>query len=130
LDQRNSGKKIKLHFDGKRLNATENGRYAGGWDGVAGMPGKQGPENQREPNEGPIPEGVYDVDQLQYPPPAWSWERLKSQMGGGKWRGLERSWGNARAFLDAKSVVDPATAHRNGFRSMAVRIRDRMAASI
>lgn len=30
LDHRNGNKKIKLHFDGKRLNATENGRYAGG----------------------------------------------------------------------------------------------------
>ncbi|WP_065792104.1 MULTISPECIES: DUF2778 domain-containing protein [unclassified Ensifer] len=114
MDQSNSGKKIKLHFDGKRLNATENGRYAGGWDGVAGRPGKQGPENQKRTNVGPIPEGVYDVEQLQYPPQD-SWERFESWMGEGEWPGLEKTWDNSRAFLKKKSIADPATAHRNGF---------------
>ncbi|MGF6255305.1 tlde1 domain-containing protein [Ensifer sp. LBL] len=114
MDHRNGNKKIKLHFDGKRLNATENGRYAGGWDGVAGMPGMQEPKYQRRTNEGPIPEGVYDVDQLQYAPQDF-WERLASRMGGGKWRGLEETWGNSRAFLENKSLTDPATAHRDGF---------------
>lgn len=115
MNQRNNGKRIKLHFDGERLNATENGRYAGGWDGVSGMSGLQGPENQQRTDEGPIPEGVYDVDQLQYPPPAWSWERLEGRLGEGTWKGLERAWGNSRAFLNAKSVTDPRTAHRSGF---------------
>ena len=36
----------------------------------------------------------------------WSWERLKGRLGEGTWKGLERSWGNSRAFLNAKSVTD------------------------
>ena len=115
MDQRNNRKRIKLHFDGKRLNATENGRYAGGWEGVSGRRGYQTPEWQHAYDTGPIPEGVYDVDPLQYPPPPGSWQRLKGRLGWGTWKGLENSWGNARAFLDAKSVTRPAAAHRSGF---------------
>jgi hypothetical protein len=115
MDQRNNGKRIKLHFDGKRLNATENGRYAGGWEGVSGKPGYQEPEWQRWTDRGPIPEGVYEVDQLQYPPPTGSWQRLKGRLGWGTWKGLENAWGNSRAFLNAKSITHPQAAHRSGF---------------
>ncbi|KSV89767.1 DUF2778 domain-containing protein [Sinorhizobium sp. GL28] len=115
MDQRDNGKRIKLHFDGKRLNATENGRYTGGWDGVSGRPGSQVPEFQKWTDRGPIPEGVYDVEQLQYPPPEGSWERLKGKFRYGTWGGLEDTWGNARAFLNTKSTTHPEAAHRSGF---------------
>ncbi|WP_457585824.1 hypothetical protein [Ensifer canadensis] len=114
MDQRNNGKRIKLHFDGKRLNATENGRYAGGWDGVSGKPGSQVPQFQKFSDTGPIPECVYDAEQLQYPP-ADSWERMKGRVGRGTWPGLEAAWGNSRAFLKARSIADPQAAHRSGF---------------
>ncbi|OCP23163.1 MULTISPECIES: L,D-transpeptidase family protein [unclassified Ensifer] len=115
MNQGNNGKRIKLHFDGKRLNATENGRYAGGWDGVSGEKGLQEPQWQEIIDRGPIPEGVYDVDQLQYPPPAGSWERFKGRINRGTWKGLENAWGNSRAFLNATSTTHPKAAHRSGF---------------
>ena len=96
------------------MNATENGRYAGGWDGVSGRPGLQEPRHQTEADNGPIPEGAYDVDQLQYPP-SGSWERMKGRVGRGTWPGLEDAWGNSRAFLKARSIADPRAAHRSGF---------------
>ncbi|WVT75239.1 hypothetical protein QM996_09215 [Sinorhizobium chiapasense] len=113
MDQRNSGKKIKLHFDGKRLNATENGRYSGGWDGVSGAEYYQRPSDQHLPDRGPIPESVYSVGELQYPPRG-GWDRFWGHLNRGKWPKLERAWGNSRAFLQHKAGDNPAFDHRGG----------------
>lgn len=81
---------------------------------MSGRPGLQEPRHQTEADNGPIPEGAYDVDQLQYPP-SGSWERMKGRVGRGTWPGLEDAWGNSRAFLKARSIADPRAAHRSGF---------------
>ncbi|KOF13573.1 hypothetical protein AC244_30500 [Ensifer adhaerens] len=117
MDQRNNGNRIKLHFDGKRLNATENGRYAGGWDGVSGRPGHQTPEWQGDAGEGPIPQGTYDVGPLQHiglRDEALGMLKAVGVSKGG-WPGGRYAWGRSRTWLDPKADIDPSGAHRSGF---------------
>ncbi|WP_341857908.1 hypothetical protein [Sinorhizobium medicae] len=81
-----------LHFDGERMNATENGRYSGGWKAVSGEKNSQSPNQKHAPyqqhvkGEGPIPEGVFSVEELQYPPEGeWSggWAMPDEALGRG-----------------------------------------------
>ncbi|MDK1386819.1 hypothetical protein QN224_15520 [Sinorhizobium sp. 8-89] len=112
MDKSNIKKRIKLHFDGERLTATENGRHAGSWAGVSGKEGLQKPNLQHLGNEGPIPESVYSVGQLQYPPEKGTWDRLWGRMHHGTWPGLEAAWGNSRAWLKHKSGENPVFHYR------------------
>lgn len=71
-------------------------------------PGFQGAEHQGKKNKGPLPEGDWilrqserqDIKNLS------TWERAKSALGKGKWRGLENSWGNTRVWLEPGEGTD------------------------
>ncbi|ABR60663.1 L,D-transpeptidase family protein [Sinorhizobium medicae] len=119
MGRKHDKKRIMLHFDGERMNATENGRYSGGWKAVSGEKNSQSPNQKHAPyqqhvkGEGPIPEGVFSVEELQYPPEG-GMERWLGHAGRGTWPGLEESWGNSRAWLTPKSG-SPFLQTRSGF---------------
>lgn len=89
-----------LGFDGK-LTLQENGEPIMSWPAVSGRPGTQGPECQSYPDNGPLPQGSYraKISELQHYEDIDTWDRIKSNLGGGPWRGGTRSWGNYRVWL-------------------------------
>jgi len=64
------------------------------------------PERQLLLNEGPIPEGKYHVfkDRMQSREGLSNWQKTKSNLGGGQWRGGTKSWGKFRFEVYPKSI--------------------------
>lgn len=117
MDKNGPKKRMMLHFDGKSLTATENGRFSGAWPAVSGRKDYQSPDYQGDQGNGPIPAGKYSVGELQHI------ELMDEILGAAKFVGLKAggwpggrvAWGNSRSWLTPKSDIDPQNAHRNGF---------------
>jgi hypothetical protein len=89
-------------FDGKKFRLfNDDGQKIGEWSAISGRDGFQDPSNQSMVGKGPLPEGAYLAAQNDYQNIAslTTWQRLKSEFGGGTWPGLEKSWGSERVWL-------------------------------
>lgn len=117
-----------LAFDGAKLTLQENGEPIMSWPAVSGRPGTQGPEYQSDRDHGPLPQGVYGakISELQRYEDIDTWDRIKSNLGGGPWPGGKRSWGNYRVWLTPN--LNTQTFGRETFRSTEGRHGDRRAA--
>ena len=102
-------------FDGKALAIYEEGEKVAEFAAVSGKPGYQSPEYQNKKDTGPIPEGVYVIrkDRLQFYKDVDRWDRLRSEVGRGTWRGGTYSWGNSRVWLEPAKETN--TFDRSGF---------------
>jgi hypothetical protein len=90
-----------LRFNGRELVLRENGSPILNWAAVSGRPGKQSPEFQTQRGQGPLPEGDYqfNVSGLQKYDEISNWQKFKSALGGGEWKGGPDSWGRYRFWL-------------------------------
>jgi hypothetical protein len=102
-----------LRFNGRNLQYILNGKVVREWPAVSGRPNRQSKEYQYERNQGPIPEGKWQLGERQDINSIGSWDRVKGFFGGGSWRGLEDSWGNHRIWLNPDSTTE--TRGRSGF---------------
>lgn len=102
-------------FDGKNLAVYKDGKKIDAWDSVAGAENYQKAEFQSVPKKGPLPEGIYVARQTKYQERKnTDWlDRRKSDVGFGKWRGGEDSWGNSRVWLEPSKQT--YTYGRSGF---------------
>ena len=102
-----------LEFDGKKLSLIDtNGRVIKSWSAVSGRNGYQEAQYQNMTDKGPIPEGVYMVNQGQ----AQSIDAKSSILGvfgRGEWPGGESAWGSNRIWLDPANTTN--TMGRDGF---------------
>ena len=90
-----------LSFNGKSLTLHENGEIIKEWKGVSGRPGFQHPNYQDLKNYGPLPEGNYvaKISDFQKWENLGAWQKFKSSIGGGQWRGGTAAWGEQRIWL-------------------------------
>ncbi|OCR07500.1 hypothetical protein BA184_09155, partial [Helicobacter pullorum] len=115
---------ISLHFNGKLLtiivNKDDKEIERISFQAVSGRPQKKSnnkhyftyeKERQMLKSEGPIPEGEYYItplsenidDGVQYWNQIGYWQRLKSNLGGGQWRGGTSAWGTIRIPIQPKT---------------------------
>jgi RHS repeat-associated protein len=105
----------ELHFDGKKLSwLDDDGKVVQQWDAVSGRTGATS-EDQAVANFGPLPEGLWQVQQSEYQP---IWTRSRSdvilgQFGRGAWPGGVDSWGAGRIWLHP--YAGTVTHVRSGF---------------
>ncbi|MBQ7185208.1 MAG: DUF2778 domain-containing protein [Alphaproteobacteria bacterium] len=102
-------------FNGKTLTIYQDGKVVMSWDAVSGKLGFQSPEYQNLKNKGTIPAGTYVARQsdLQFYKDIDRWDRMRSAVGGGTWRGGTDSWGNSRVWLEPAKETN--TFGRGGF---------------
>jgi hypothetical protein len=106
---------LTLDFDGRFLllrivRGNEILRFS--YRAVAGRPDKNGKFDYSKERQGmvdvvPIPEGYYHVNpqEIQYTGNRSSYDKLKGMVGGGSFRGGERSWGIGRVWINPRQVV-------------------------
>ncbi|MBD5400947.1 DUF2778 domain-containing protein [bacterium] len=102
-------------FDGKTLAIYDDGEKIAEFAGVSGKPGYQSPEYQNKKDTGPIPEGVYVIrkERLQFYKDIDRWDRVRSALGRGTWRGGTYSCGESRVWLEPAKETN--TYGRSGF---------------
>lgn len=89
-------------FNGTSLSVYEDDKKIAEWPAVSGRPGHQSSKYQKEKDLGPIPEGVYVIrkQRLQFYNDISWWDRQRSAVGLGTWRGGTDSWGESRVWLE------------------------------
>ena len=97
------GQNAELNFDLKSLKVTDAtyGIDMPGlsWGATSGREGYQSSEFQSVADKGPIPEGSYMLGETQSYSSTSTWDRLKGNVGLGKWPGGKDSWGDTRTWL-------------------------------
>ncbi len=101
-----------MTFDGQNLNLYQGENLVGRIPAMSGAHGYQARQYQTVKNRGPLPEGMYYVDQAgrQYINPVT--EALGHVSLGG-WSGGRSAWGDSRAWL--KPIDRQNTFGRDGF---------------
>jgi hypothetical protein len=95
-----------LHFNGKTLRwHAPDGTVKAELDSVSGIPGYQSREHQATKDKGPLPEGIWDVQQAQYEEKE-PIDALKSLFGRGTWPAAAVSWGSQRVWLSPAEGTD------------------------
>ncbi|MBF0286164.1 MAG: L,D-transpeptidase, partial [Magnetococcales bacterium] len=106
-----------LTFDGEALVYVENGKRIKSWRGASGRDGYQSKEHQALKDYGPIPEGVWSVNQerFQNKKDITNTDEVVSTMGApfasigvkfGSWSGGEVAWGRHRVWLEPDVGTD------------------------
>lgn len=92
-----------LTFDGRKLGWNQGGQEIKSWPAMSGNADYQSARYQGVVNKGPIPEGMWRVNQDRYQNydshQNW-WGKVKSWGGAGTWRGGRTIWGNNRVWLE------------------------------
>ena len=106
-----------LEFDGEQLSWYENNQKKKSWKAMSGQPAYQCAEYQNVPNNGPIPEGTWQVKQSNYQnfDDLSMNDKLISQTGAiakifgkqvGKWPGGTWAWRKHRVWLEPKDETN------------------------
>ncbi len=113
-----------LEFDGKFFKWMEDGKIVNAWPAMSGRADYQRKAYQWRPNEGPLPEGTYDVrqgdfqsfDDMSMKDKLISYAGTPATAVGfpvGRWPGARASWGNHRVWLQPDAQTN--TYGRNNF---------------
>ena len=91
-----------LEFNGRNLRWMENGEEKYSWPAMSGSPEYQDRMYQARRNEGPLPEGEWNVEQnrLQHYDDLGNTQKWLASKGRGKWPTGTSSWGNHRAWIE------------------------------
>lgn len=106
-----------LEFDGEQLSWYENNQKKKSWKAMSGQPAYQCAEYQNVPNNGPIPEGSWQVKQSNYQnfDDLSMNDKVISQVGAiakafeksvGKWPGGTWAWGKHRIWLEPQDKTN------------------------
>ena len=113
------GQNIELHFDLKSLyvyDTTYSIKMPGlEWEGTSGRDGYQDANFQHLKGDGPIPEGLWDVDyhRTQHFEDSNWLDRIAGIFMRGKWKGGKMSWGAHRTWI--YPIGNTNTYGRSGF---------------
>lgn len=90
-----------LEFDGQNLRWIEDGQEKYSWPAMSGAEGYQSPDYQGLKNNGPLPEGEWNLYQsnLQHFDDSSYFDRALGKFGRGKWGNGTPSWGNHRVWI-------------------------------
>ena len=98
-----------LDFNGRELRWHQNNEVTNSWKAMSGKPDYQCKEYDSVKDKGPLPEGKWLVRQSQhqnYDQTQTVWDKLKNNLGKGRWPGGKDSWGNNRIWLEPAQGTD------------------------
>ena len=98
-----------LDFNGQELRWHQNNEVTNSWKAMSGKPDYQCKEYDSVKDKGPLPEGKWLVRQSQhqnYDQTQTVWDKLKNNLGKGRWPGGKDSWGNNRIWLEPAQGTD------------------------